>query len=133
MMWQIAGVLGAALVMCVVSFKVYYDRAEAEKDALRIELQTAVNNQKVLESTIQDQNDRIIQAIQEQRQQQEQIQGLQEKNREAAKEVSSLRQKFARHDLNNLSLRKPGLIEKIVNKATKEVGDELAQLTDPNR
>jgi predicted nucleic acid-binding Zn-ribbon protein len=132
-MWQVAGVLGAALVMCVVSFKVYYDRAEAEKDALRIELQTAVNNQKVLESTIQDQNDRIIQAIQEQKQQQEQIQGLQEKNREAAKEVSSLRQKFARHDLNNLSLRKPGLIEKIVNKATKEVGDELAQITDPNR
>lgn len=132
-MWQIAGVLGAALVMCVVSFKVYYDRAEAEKDALRIELQTAVNNQKVLESTIQDQNDRIIQAIQEQKQQQEQIQGLQEKNREAAKEVSSLRQKFARHDLNNLSLRKPGLIEKIVNKATKEVGDELAQITNPNR
>jgi predicted nucleic acid-binding Zn-ribbon protein len=132
-MWQVAGVLGAALVMCVVSFKVYYDRAEAEKDALRIELQTAVNNQKVLEGTIQDQNDRIIQAIQEQKQQQEQIQGLQEKNREAAKEVSSLRQKFARHDLNNLSLRKPGLIEKIVNKATKEVGDELAQITDPNR
>jgi len=132
-MWQVAGVLGAALVMCVVSFKVYYDRAEAEKDALRIELQTAVNNQKVLEGTIQDQNDRIIQAIQEQKQQQEQIQGLQEKNREAAKEVSSLRQKFARHDLNNLSLRKPGLIEKIVNKSTKEVGDELAQITDPNR
>ena len=47
--------------------------------------------------------------------------------------MSSLRQKFARHDLNNLSLRKPGLIEKIVNKATKEVGNELAQITDPNR
>tara|TARA_R110000822_G_scaffold128171_2_gene263809 strand:- start:6577 stop:6975 length:399 start_codon:yes stop_codon:yes gene_type:complete len=132
-MWQVAVVLGAALVMGGMSFKVYYDRTEAEKDALRIELQTAVNNQKVLEGTIQDQNDRIIQAIQEQKQQQEQIQGLQEKNREAAKEVSSLRQKFARHDLNNLSLRKPGLIEKIVNKATKEVGDELAQITDPNR
>ena len=132
-MWQVAAVLGAALVMGGMSFKVYYDRTEAEKDALRIELQTAVNNQKVLEGTIQDQNDRIIQAIQEQKQQQEQIQGLQEKNREAAKEVSSLRQKFARHDLNNLSLRKPGLIEKIVNKATKEVGDELAQITDPNR
>ena len=132
-MWQVAVVLGAALVMGGMSFKVYYDRTDAEKDALRIELQTAVNNQKVLEGTIQDQNDRIIQAIQEQKQQQEQIQGLQEKNREAAKEVSSLRQKFARHDLNNLSLRKPGLIEKIVNKATKEVGDELAQITDPNR
>tara|TARA_R100000995_G_scaffold55774_1_gene27461 strand:+ start:178 stop:576 length:399 start_codon:yes stop_codon:yes gene_type:complete len=132
-MWQIAGVLGAALVMCGVSFKVYYDRTEAEKDALRAELQTSINNQQVLENTIRDQNNRIAQAIEAQKQQQEQIQGLQEKNREAAEEVSSLRQKFARHDLNNLSLRKPGLIEKIVNKATKEVGDELAQITDPNR
>ena len=132
-MWQIAGVLGAALVMCGVSFKVYYDRTEAEKDALQAELQTSINNQQVLENTIRDQNNRIAQAIEAQKQQQEQIQGLQEKNREATEEVSSLRQKFARHDLNNLSLRKPGLIEKIVNKATKEVGDELAQITDPNR
>ena len=84
-------------------------------------------------NTIQDQNNRIAQAIEFQKQQQEQIQGLEQKNREATAEVSSLRQKFARHDLNHLSLRKPGLIEKIVNKATKEVGDELAQITDPNR
>ncbi len=132
-MWQVAGVLGAALVMCGISFKVYYDRSEAEKDALRAELQTSINNQQVLENTIRDQNNRIAQAIEAQKQQQEQIQGLQEKNREAAAEVSSLRQKFARHDLNNLSLRKPGLIERIVNKATKEVGDEFAQITDPNR
>ena len=132
-MWQVSGVLGAALVMCGISFKVYYDRSEAEKDALRAELQTSINNQQVLENTIQDQNNRIAQAIESQKQQQEQIQGLEQKNREAAAEVSSLRQKFARHDLNNLSLRKPGLIERIVNKATKEVGDELAQITDPNR
>ena len=119
--------------MCGVSFKVYYDRTETEKDALRTELQTSINNQQVLENTIQDQNNRIAQAIKSQKQQQEQIQGLEQKNREAAAEVSSLRQKFARHDLNHLSLRKPGLIEKIVNKATKEVGDELAQITAPNR
>ena len=83
-MWQIAGVLGAALVMCGVSFKVYYDRTEAEKDALRAELQTSINNQQVLENTIRDQNNRIAEAIEAQKQQQEQIQGLQEKNREAA-------------------------------------------------
>jgi beta-glucosidase-like glycosyl hydrolase len=132
-MWQISGVLGAALVLCVVSFKVYYDRTEAEKVALRVELQAAVDNQQVLEGTIKAQNDRIVRAIEAQKQQQEQIQGLEQKNREAATEVSTLRQKFARHDLNNLSIRKPGLIEKIVNKATKGVGDELAQITDPAR
>lgn len=132
-MWQVAGVLGAALVLCVVSFKVYYDRTEAEKAALRVELQAAIDNQQVLEGTIKAQNDRIVRAIEAQKQQQEQIQGLEQKNREAATEVSTLRQKFARHDLDNLSIRKPGLIEKIVNKATKGVGDELAQITDPAR
>jgi len=132
-MWQISGVLGAALVMCGISFKVYYDRSEAEKAALRVELQAAIDNQQVLEGTVKAQNDRIVRAIEAQKQQQEQIQGLEQKNREAATEVSTLRQKFARHDLNNLSIRKPGLIEKIVNKATKGVGDELAQITDPAR
>ncbi len=132
-MWQVAGVLGAALVLCVVSFKVYYDRTEAEKAALRVELQAAIDNQQVLEGTIKAQNDRIVRAIEAQKQQQEQIQGLEQKNREAATEVSTLRQKFARHDLDNLSIRKPGLIEKIVNKATEGVGDELAQITDPAR
>jgi beta-glucosidase-like glycosyl hydrolase len=132
-MWQVSGVLGAALVMCGISFKVYYDRSEAEKAALRVELQAAIDNQQVLEGTIKAQNDRIVRAIEAQKQQQEQIQGLEQKNREAATEVSTLRQKFARHDLNNLSIRKPGLIEKIVNKATKGVGDELAQITDPAR
>ena len=132
-MWQVAGVLGAALVMCGISFKVYHDRSEAEKAALRVELQAAIDNQQVLEGTIKAQNDRIVRAIEAQKQQQEQIQGLEQRNREAATEVSTLRQKFARHDLNNLSIRKPGLIEKIVNKATKGVGDELAQITDPAR
>tara|TARA_Y100001938_G_C7909602_1_gene338923 strand:- start:247 stop:645 length:399 start_codon:yes stop_codon:yes gene_type:complete len=132
-MWQVAGVLGAALVMCGISFKVYYDRSEVEKAALRVELQAAIDNQQVLEGTIKAQNDRIVRAIEAQKQQQEQIQGLEQKNREAATEVSTLRQKFARHDLNNLSIRKPGLIEKIVNKATEGVGDELAQITDPAR
>ena len=132
-MGQVAGGLGAAMVLCVVSFKVYYDRSEAEKAALRVELQAAIDNQQVLEGTIKAQNDRIVRAIEAQKQQQEQIQGLEQKNREAATEVSTLRQKFARHDLDNLSIRKPGLIEKIVNKATKGVGDELAQITDPAR
>ena len=132
-MWQVAGVLGAALVMCGIAFKVYYDRSEAEKAALRVELQAAIDNQQVLEGTIKAQNDRIVRAIEAQKQQQEQIQGLEQKNREAATEVSTLRQKFARHDLDNLSIRKPGLIEKIVNKATEGVGDELSQITDPAR
>ena len=133
MMWKVAGVLGAALIMWGVSFKVYHDRTEAEKAALRIELQTAVNNQKVLESTIQDQNNRIQQAIEEQKKQQEQIRGLEVKNQEAVAEAGALRAKFARHDLKMLSMAKPGLIERLVNRGTVQVGKELGELTNPRR
>lgn len=119
--------------MCGVSFKVYHDRTEAEKAALRIELQTAVNNQKVLESTIQDQNNRIQQAIEEQKKQQEQIRGLEVKNQEAVAEAGALRAKFARHDLKMLSMAKPGLIERLVNRGTVQVGKELSELTNPRR
>ena len=119
--------------MCGVSFKVYHDRVEAEKAALRIELQTAVNNQKVLESTIQDQNNRIQQAIEEQKKQQEQIRGLEVKNQEAVAEAGALRAKFARHDLKMLSMAKPGLIERLVNRGTVQVGKELGELTNPRR
>ena len=47
-----------------------------------------------------------------------------------AKELSS---KFARHDLNDLALNKPKLIENRVNKGTKRVMNELVDITDPNQ
>lgn len=119
--------------MCGVSFKVYHDRVEAEKAALRTELQTAANNQKVLESTIQDQNNQIQQAIEEHKKQQEQIRGLEVKNQEAVAEAGALRAKFARHDLKMLSMAKPGLIERLVNRGTVQVGEELSELTNPRR
>ena len=42
-----------------------------------------------------------------------------------------LRNKFARHDLNNLALMKPGLIERRVNAGSKKVFDELMSITSP--
>ena len=44
-----------------------------------------------------------------------------------------MRQTFARHNLNMLSVRKPGLIEKIINRGTVKVNEELATITDPNQ
>ena len=39
---------------------------------------------------------------------------------------------FAEHDLQKLAERKPGLIERRVNRATASVFDELEEVTDPN-
>jgi hypothetical protein len=47
----------------------------------------------------------------------------------ALREVNKLRQTFAKHDLDNLALNKPGLVEKIVNKGSKKVMDNLVAIT----
>ena len=58
---------------------------------------------------------------------------LSDANNLAQAEVTKLRNTFARHDLNNLAIAKPVLIENIVNKATKRVGNELIELTNPRQ
>ena len=60
-----------------------------------------------------------------------QIEKLTDENQQAQAEVETIRKKFAKHDLNVLSLRKPGLIENIVNRGTRAVGAEFEKLTNP--
>jgi len=54
-------------------------------------------------------------------------------NSEAMEEVNDLRGKFARHDLNMLSMSKPELLQKMVNRGTKRVGEDLGNITDPHQ
>ena len=44
-----------------------------------------------------------------------------------------MRNTFARHDLNNLAIAKPGLIEGIVNRGTAQVLQQFIDLTDPRQ
>ena len=48
-------------------------------------------------------------------------------------EVINIKRSFARHDLNILSIRKPKLIEKIINRGTGDVLNDLKTITDPNQ
>lgn len=57
---------------------------------------------------------------------------LAKEERAARDEVLQLKQTFQKHDLNHLSIKKPGLIEKVINKGTDGVLKELEQLTDPD-
>ena len=131
--FKLSIVLGIALVALGGAFKLYYDKSEAEKEAMAVALQTAINNQQVLEDTIAKQNADIENQLEKQKQQQEQISQLQSDNREANEGVSDLRAKFARHDLNMLSMAKPGLVEKMVNRGTARVGSALKEMTDPEQ
>ena len=132
-MWQISAVLGVALLVLGGAFKMYYDKSEAEKEAIATQLQQSMDNQLLLENTIASQNKDLEQQIAREKESQERIQSLTVTNAKAMEEVNDLRGKFARHDLNMLSMAKPGLLEKMVNRGTKRVGEDLGKITEPNQ
>ena len=111
----------------------YINMQKAQIKQFQVELQTAVNNQAVLEGAVAQQNTQMQQQLESQRQNQDLISELSEANDEARQEVNQLRNTFARHDLNNLAIAKPGLIEKIVNKGTAKVHQQFIDLTNPRQ
>ena len=125
--------LGIALMLVSGAFKMYYDKSQAELDAFHIRLEQSIQNQKTLESTIDQQNNNLKETIKNQDLMIAQVERLQKQNMEAQNEVTDLRKKFSKHSLNVLSVRKPKLIEKIINSGTKEVLKDLEEITNPNQ
>ena len=125
--------LGIALMLVSGAFKMYYDRSQAELDAFHIRLEQSIQNQKTLESTIDQQNNNLKETIKNQDLMIAQVERLQKQNMEAQNEVTDLRKKFSKQSLNVLSVRKPKLIEKIINTGTKEVLKDLEEITNPNQ
>ena len=130
-MWQISAGLGLALALTLGAFKFYYDKSQAELDMFQIKLEQSIQNQKTLESTIEEQNDNLKQTIKNHDLMLAQVERLQRENMEAQNEVIDIRKKFSRHSLDVLSVRKPKLIENIINKGTKKVLNELETITNP--
>ena len=125
--------LGFLLIATAGGSYFYINMQKAQIKQLQVELQTAVNNQAVLEGAIAQQNTQMQEQLESQRQNQALISELSEANDEARQEVNQLRNTFARHDLNNLAIAKPGLIEKIVNKGTAKVHQQFIDLTNPRQ
>ena len=90
-------------------------------------------NAVVLAGEIQKQNESIKNYLEAQQQRETQIADLQKQNQASQREVAKLKNTFARHNMDNLALNKPGLIENIVNKGTKKVKEDLIALTDPSQ
>ena len=93
------------------------------------QIATLKSNQIVLESKISEQNDSIKQYLAKQEQLSANLNALETENQNALREVTKLRNTFAKHDLDNLALNKPKLVEKMVNRGTKRVIDNLVMLT----
>ena len=130
-MWQMSALLGVGLIVMSGAFKLYYDKAEAQKETMAAELRQAADNELLLENSIKQLNSQVIQAEEDKQRAFEKINTLQEQNNQAREEVSKLKSKFDKHDINMLSLRKPKLIENIINKGTKEVLGEFESITSP--
>lgn len=121
---KITLVLGVFLISSLTASGIYIKN-------LNNQISTLKANQIILDSKVKEQNESIKNYLAKQKENLEQINSLEKDKQEATRAVTELRNKFARHNLNNLALMKPGLIENRVNKGSKKVFDELMSLTSP--
>ena len=124
--YKLSIILGGLLVVSL-SGSVWYI------NYLQDQIATLKGNQLILETEIEQQNADIKKLLSDQQTLQTNINSLEKDKQESEREVNRLRETFARHDLDNLALQKPGLIQTRVNKGTKRVKDTLIALTDPNQ
>ena len=124
--YKLALILGFLLVTSLGGSMVYINMLKKDNEILK-------SNQAKLEQSIQEQNESIERHLANQKRQQEQIGVLEAQRQEAQREVNKLRDTFARHDLDNLALAKPNLVQNIVNKGTKKVKQDLVDLTMPDQ
>ena len=122
--------LGVALVLVSGAFKMYYDKSQAELDSFHMRLEQSIQNQKTLEGTIEKQNQNLEQTVQNHKLMVAQVERLQKENMVAQNEVTDIRKKFSKHSIDVLSIRKPQLIQNIINRGTKTVLNDLKQITD---
>ena len=122
--------LGLALLLLAGSFKMYYDKTQAEIESFHLQLERSIQNQKMLEGTIEQQNENLKQTVENHELMISQVERLQKENMMAQNEVTDIRKKFSRHSMDVLSIRKPKLIENIINRGTKSVLNDLKVITD---
>lgn len=128
--FKLSAGLGLALLFLAGSFKMYYDKTQAEIESFHLQLERSIQNQKMLEGTIEQQNDNLKETIQNHDLLLSQVERLQKENMMAQNEVADIRKKFSRHSMDVLSIRKPKLIENIINRGTKSVLNDLKVITD---
>ena len=131
MSWQISAGLGIVLALTLGSFKLYYDKAEAEKENLLVQVRQAQANTELLEKTVAKQNQDLLDQQKRTEEVMQRVTDLSQEHAKAVEEVNEIRKKFSKHNLDVLSLRKPKLIEKIINNGTKGVLQNLEVITDP--
>tara|TARA_R110000796_G_scaffold11079_1_gene37010 strand:+ start:157 stop:567 length:411 start_codon:yes stop_codon:yes gene_type:complete len=102
-------------------------------DKAKVELQTALNNQAVLERTIQEQNDQIVKVLETAKKTQAQIQSLNTQYNDSQAQVTKLRSKFANFNLEGMAMTEPLVLQGKVNRATARVIANFTTLTNDEK
>ena len=121
------GLIMGGLLLATIAGSAYWI------DRLQDDIGTLKGNQIILETKIQEQNEAIENYLNKQQQTQNQLIALEKEKQEAMRDVNKLRKTFASHDLDELTLAKPELMEGKINRASKRVLENLEKLTDPNQ
>lgn len=100
---------------------------------LNDQIATLKGNQIVLEIEIKKQNESIKNYLEQQKNQQAQLNQLEADKQKAMQDVNRLKKTFANHDLDELALAKPGLLQSKINKASTRVMATLEKLSNPNQ
>tara|TARA_R110001599_G_scaffold33456_1_gene108234 strand:+ start:101 stop:502 length:402 start_codon:yes stop_codon:yes gene_type:complete len=119
-------ILGGLLLASIAGSTWYIERLNDQIAILK-------GNQIALENEVQKQNDSIEKFLADQKENQVKLNDMALANQEAQREVNKLRNTFAKHDLDNLAINKPTLVQKMVNRGTKRVKDDLISITNPNQ
>ena len=119
-------ILGGLLLASIAGSTWYIERLNDQIAVLK-------GNQIALENEVQKQNDSIEKFLADQKENQVKLNDMALANQEAQREVNKLRSTFAKHDLDNLAINKPTLVQKMVNRGTKRVKDDLISITNPNQ
>ena len=128
-MGYLTGGLCIGLLLLGGAFKLYYDSSQSTIDSLQTQLTTSVANTEKLKTVIEDQNEELKQTLANHELIVGQFERMQKENIEAQETVDRMKASLARHNLNEISLRKPKLLQTILNKGTKRVADEFNTLT----
>ena len=128
-MGYLTGGLGIGLLLLGGAFKLYYDSSQSTIDNLQTQLTTSVANTEKLKTIIEDQNKEIEETLKNHEMVITKIESMQKENIEAQATVDRIKASMASDNLNDISLRKPKLLQNILNKGTKRVADEFNTLT----
>tara|TARA_Y100000361_G_scaffold141638_1_gene146897 strand:+ start:485 stop:832 length:348 start_codon:yes stop_codon:yes gene_type:complete len=101
----------------------------ARMETMQVELQTCISNQAILENTINKQNEDIKSAVETAKKTQAQISTLNNQYTQSQQQVASLRNKFARFNLEGMAMTEPLVLQGKVNRATARVIENFKKLT----